>query len=98
MLIYRIRRLATGVLATALAGTITAGTLAGGPMRPTTPAIPPRVVSPYAVAPYAGYINHAHTRPAFHWGSFGAERHYPRVQWGRDYNGEMVRWSLQRRY
>ncbi len=49
-------------------------------------------------APYGPYVNHAHAAPPFQWGWFGAEHFYPRVQWGRDYNGELMRWSKHRRY
>jgi len=64
-------------------------------------AAPPAGVpsDPYAIAtPYAGCVNHAHAAPAFRWGWFGAERHYPNVQWRRDYNNELMRWSLHRGY
>lgn len=59
--------------------------------------------APYAVprpesAPYAGYVNHAHTAPTFHWGWFGAERYAPQARWHRDYNGNVLRWTSQRRY
>lgn len=97
MLINLIRRERGGMLATVCAWAITTVTLAGG-----TPATvqPPLATTPYAVsvAPYAGYVNHAYMAPPFRWGSFGAERHYPRVQWGRNYNGDVIRWSQQRRY
>lgn len=49
-------------------------------------------------APYGPYVNHAHVAPPFQWGWFGAEHFYPRVSWGRDYNGDVLRWSKQRRY
>lgn len=51
-----------------------------------------------AVAPYAGHVNHAHQAPTFRWGWFGAEHHYPRVHWHQSYNGDLTRWSEQRRY
>lgn len=57
----------------------------------------PQVTATYA-APYAGHYNHAQLNPQFRWGWFGAEHFYPRVQWHRDYNGELMRWSQQRRY
>jgi hypothetical protein len=50
------------------------------------------------IAPFAGHANHSLTQPTFRWGWFGAEHFYPRVQWHRDYNGDVVRWSTQRRY
>ncbi len=50
------------------------------------------------VAPYAGHVNHAHQSPTFRWGWFGAEQHYPRVHWHQGYNGDLMRWSEQRRY
>lgn len=61
-------------------------------------AAPPCVATPTYAAPYAGLVNHAHVAPPFQWGWFGAEHHYPRVAWHRDYNGELVRWSVARRY
>lgn len=66
-----------------------------GPRKPAAAAAPNAL---YAPPPYAGYTNHAHLAPAFRWGWFGAERHNPQVSWHRDYNGEVVRWSRQRRY
>ena len=63
------------------------------------PAVPmARPAIEQKIAPYAGHYNHAHQSPTFRWGWFGAEHFYPRVQWHRDYNGEVVRWSQQRRY
>jgi len=62
---------------------------------------PPRVEPLYTAtytAPYAGHYNHAHVAPTFRWGWFGAERFHPRVQWHRDYNGELMRWSTHSRY
>ncbi|QDT67690.1 hypothetical protein MalM25_05910 [Planctomycetes bacterium MalM25] len=63
---------------------------------PHTATTPAAMVCP--TAPYGPYVNHAHVAPPFRWGWFGAEHVYPRVQWGRDYNGELMRWSKQRRY
>lgn len=77
--------------ALALSLSLPAGAAAPCPVAPNHPA------STYA-APYAGPVNHAHVAPAFQWGAFGAEHHYPQVYWHRDYNGELMRWSVLRRY
>jgi hypothetical protein len=71
---------------------------AAGGQAPCATGLPP-YANPYAAAaPYAGQPNHAHVAPPFQWGSFGAEHHYPRVNWHRDYNGELMRWAVLRRY
>lgn len=48
--------------------------------------------------PYSGCVNHAHQAAPFQWGAFGANHYYPRVGWRRDYNNELLRWSVHRRY
>jgi hypothetical protein len=64
------------------------------PVRAATPC----AATPIYAAPYMGPVNHAHTAPPFQWGAFGAQHHYPQVYWHRDYNGELMRWSMLRRY
>lgn len=83
---FRMGRNALAVLAISLPAIATA--------TPQVPYASPRLES----APYAGYVNHAHTAPTFHWGWFGAERYAPQVRWHRDYNGNLMRWNSQRRY
>ncbi|MGL4514935.1 MAG: hypothetical protein ACRCT8_17760 [Lacipirellulaceae bacterium] len=82
---------------------VSASCPAAGPHRPPhnlapkqTPAGHDPVTS--RIAPYAGHANHSLAQPTFRWGWFGAEHFYPEVQWHRDYNGEVVRWTKQRRY
>lgn len=57
--------------------------------------------SPVDVGPYSACASYSAIRPAvappFRWGSFGVQRHSPRVSWQRDYNGEVIRWSYLRR-
>jgi hypothetical protein len=87
-------RVLVGVGAFALATCCQAGSPHLAPK--LTPAGPdPRTSQ---IAPFAGHANHSLTQPTFRWGWFGAEHFYPRVQWHRDYNGDVVRWSTQRRY
>lgn len=50
------------------------------------------------IAPYAGHYGHTQQSPSFRWGWFGAEHFYPQVRWHEGYNGDLVRWSNQRRY
>lgn len=50
------------------------------------------------IAPYAGHYNQSQTEGTFRWGWFGAEHFYPQVRWHKGYNGEVYRWSHQRRY
>jgi len=83
MLASQLYRLVGGLILTCAVGTASAAA--------------PCATSPYP-APYAGPINHAHAAPQFQWGWFGAQQFYPQVGWHRDYNGELMRWSTNRRY
>lgn len=87
-------RVLTGVALIGVAASCDAGSPPMGPK--LTPAGPDPQTS--QIAPFAGHANHSLTQPTFRWGWFGAEHFYPRVQWHRDYNGDVVRWSTQRRY
>lgn len=77
---------------------LAAGLLAAAALPNAASGAPPAAGPMPVAAPDPGCVDYFSMQPRFRWGYFGATvQQHPRMNWHRDYNGDLMRWEYLRR-